>query len=68
MLSPEPSLPGWDPFANIRVFPLKGFGGFLMEADLAEDLAFQIGNGGKDTAIDDLTLKLAEPAFDLRVR
>ena len=32
-----------NPFANIRVFPLKRFCRFLIEPDIARDLAFQIG-------------------------
>jgi hypothetical protein len=36
--------------AGFGVFPLKWFGCFLVEPDVAEDLAFQIGNGSEDAA------------------
>ena len=62
---PETSLPQWDPFPHVRVFPLKGFGSFLIEADIAEDLAFEIGDRSEDAPIDDVALELTEPALDL---
>ena len=44
---------------------MKGFGSFLVEADVTNDLAFEIGDGGEDAAIDNVSLELAEPALDL---
>jgi hypothetical protein len=54
-----------DPFPHVRVFPLKGLGSFLIEADVAEDLAFEVGDGSEDAPIDDVALELTEPALDL---
>src|SRR5580700_3697769 len=62
---PEPSLPRENALADIGIFPLKGFGRFLVEPDVAQDLPPQVGDGGEDAAIDDVALELAEPAFDL---
>jgi len=44
---------------------LKWFGGLLVEADVAQDLALQISNGGEDSSIDEVALELAEPTLDL---
>ena len=44
---------------------MKGFGSFLVEADVAQDLAFQVEDRSEDTPIDDVALELAEPALDL---
>src|ERR1700730_8089552 len=62
---PELSLPHRNPFADIGVFPSKGLGCLLIEADVAQDLAFQVGDRSKDATIDHLALKLAEPTLDL---
>jgi len=44
---------------------LKGFGGFLIKANVAEDLTFEIGDRGEDATINDVALKLTEPALHL---
>ena len=62
---PELSLPCRNPLADVGIFPLKWFGCFLVEPDIAQDLAFQIGNGSEDAAVDDVALELAEPSLDL---
>jgi hypothetical protein len=47
---------------------VKRFGGLLIELDVAEDLALQVGDRSEDAAIDHFPLQLAEPAFDLTIR
>jgi hypothetical protein len=39
---------------------LKGFGSFLVEADVAEDLAFEIGDRSEDAPIDYIALELTD--------
>ena len=51
--------------AWLGVFPAEGFGGFLIEPNVAQDLSFQICNRGEDAAIDGIPLELSEPALDL---
>ena len=54
-------LPRGNPFTNIRVFPLKGFGGLLIEADVTKDLALQVRHRCEDAPVDDIALELGEP-------
>ena len=44
---------------------MERLGCFLVEPNVAQDLAPQIGDGRKDAAVDNLALELAEPTLDL---
>ncbi len=50
---------------GITVDPLNWFRGFVVLANVAHELTFEISEGGKDTASDDVSLDPVEPQFDL---
>src|SRR5260370_8603426 len=50
---------------GITVDPLNWFRGFVVLANVAHELAFEVSEGGKDTASDDVSLDPVEPQFDL---
>ena len=47
--------------AGVAVGPLDGFGSAVVVADVAHQLAGQVGNRGEDAAGDDIALDLGEP-------
>ena len=61
---PELSLPQRKSKGGSRVFPSAGCYCLLIEPDIAQDLAFQIDDGGKDTSVDNAALELIELALD----
>ena len=50
---------------RVSVLPLHGFRGFVVVADVAHELALQVGDGSEDTSGDNVALDLAEPQLDL---
>jgi len=54
-----------DAVGRIAVDPLHGFGRAVVLADVAHELALEIGHGGEDAAGDDIALDLGEPEFNL---
>ena len=52
-------------FSDVGVFPLRRLGSLLIEANVAQDLASEVGDRGEDAAVDDIAPKFGEPAFDL---
>ena len=41
-------------------FHWKGLAVFLIEPDVAQDLAFQVGDGGEDASVDHIALEFTE--------
>jgi hypothetical protein len=50
---------------DVVIFPPKGFGGFFVEADIAQDLASEIVNGSEDATDDHVALQLGKSDLDL---
>src|SRR5258708_3128107 len=50
---------------RVRVLPRNGSSGLVVFADVAEQLAGQVGGGGEDAAGNDLALDLVQPELDL---
>ena len=50
---------------GIAIGPLDRFRSAVVMPDIAHELAGEIGDGGKDTECDDVTLDLGEPDFNL---
>src|SRR5688500_7867891 len=54
-----------DAMRRVAVGPLDRLGVAIVMADVAADLASEIGDGGEDAAGNDVTLDLGEPELDL---
>lgn len=54
-----------DAASRIAVDPLHWFGGAVVVADVAHELALEIGHGDEDAACDLVALDLGELRFDL---
>jgi hypothetical protein len=50
---------------EVSVSPFDGGGGFVVLADVAHELLFEVFDRGKDAAGNDIALNLGEPDFDL---
>lgn len=55
----------FDPSLRVGVGPAKRFGGFGIEMNVLHQLPRQIGDRGKDAAVDHIALDLREPDLNL---
>src|SRR5438128_11167128 len=54
-----------DPVGDVGVLPLDGLGRLVVLADVAQELAAEVGSRREDAACDHVALDLAQPNLDL---